>query len=378
MEQEKTPFKATVLMFIGGILILLNAVLFASGGGPIIWSSGAIQPENLTGKNQPIWWRLSFGYGGWTAFATLTTVLVAAVLIIFSAMALLMKPRLSKIFGILVTVCSIISVVSGGGFIIGVILAFGGALIAMEFPKKAEETFFGRMCRAARFDSSFYKTAANDSTMSKQAVLALMFVNLLSGIGIGLYAYNSSLAINTKAKLLESILLFGETRLNLAIAIPPLAFMGIAVVKWIILTAIVYVVAMFAGAKPEGEKIARIVAFAYVPIALQFFIPFVFTSSAYLNMWPSIVFIATNIWMGIVLIAGLKETLEIGFFKTLGIVGSAGSAYYLINYFMFIKEGTAIHISQTINLLIYPEEFMLVGVFVVIAISVLAGAFTKR
>jgi hypothetical protein len=378
MEQRKTPLTAIVLMFTGGILILLNSLLFASGGGPIILSSGAVQPENVTGNFQEFWWRASFGIRDATSFATLMVLLTTAALILFSAILLLVKPRFSKALGILAFVCSVISVFSGGGFIIGAILAIGGSLISIEAPKKPEETFFGRLYRSARFDSSLYRSLANDAETSKYAVLVLLFVNLLSGLGIAIYAYNSSLVVNSLNNLPELILLFGGLRFDFAILMPPLTFMGISVIKWMILTGMIYLVALFVGLKPEGEKIARVAAFAYVPIALQFFIPFVFSSAAYLNVWPTLVFVITNIWMIIILIAGLKEVLEIGFSRAFGIVGTAGSAYFLLNYFMFIREGTAIRISPTINVLIYPEEYILLAVFVVVVIAALFGTFRKR
>jgi len=378
MEREKSPMRITVMMFIGGILILLNALLFASNGGAIIWSSSAIQPQNLTGAKQPLWWRLGFGYRGLANFTTLMILLVAAVVIVFSAIAFFMKPRYNKMLGISTIICGIISLVSGGGFIIGMILAVGSGLLALEFPKKAEETFFGRIYRAARFDSSVFKSVGDDPTISKQAVLTLMFVNLLSGIGIGLYAYNSSIMVNNPNTLLQRILLFGEMRFDATIFTPPIVFMGIAIIKWVILTGLLYIAALSLGVKTGGEKIGRVVAFAYAPIALQFFIPFVFTSDAYLNLWPSIVFIVTNVWVAIILMVGLKQIMEIGFPKAFGIVTSAGSAYYLINYFMFIKPETAIRISRTISLLIYPEEYMLLGIFAILAFGVLIGAFTKK
>lgn len=379
MITGEKPTKVTILAFIGGILILFNALSFASNRAPLIWSAGTIKPENLTTPEQPLWWRLSLGYRGLTDLTPILVLLLSAVIIIFSALGLLMKPKFHGAFGYIMIACSVISLACGGGFIIGVILAFGAGLMAIEYPKKFEETFFGRIYSAARLDSKFYKSIANDPAVSKKAVLTLMFVNLLSGLGIGLYAYNAGLTTNIQTNLPQVILLLGEMRWDVSIIVPPLAFMGLAIIKWIMLSVLIYVVTVsIIGLKTEGEKIARVVAFAYVPISLQFFIPFVFTNGPYKVVWPLTIFFITNIWMILALTLGLKEALETNLSKTFGIVASAGSIYYLINYFMFIKEPTAFKIAQTINVLIYPEELIFIGVFVAVSIAVLMGTFSRR
>jgi hypothetical protein len=394
MEAEK-PKVAVILTFFGAALMLLNSLIVALNQAPLMVSSGPVSPETLIASDAPFWWRISFGFLGFVE-SPLGFVWVAfSILVLLSAIMLYLKPLRRKILGLTIIVFSALTLPAGGGFILGLILAIIGGGIAFEWPKPAKETFFGRLLRAARIDPELFSTVAVEPKVLRQSALVIILVNLLSGLGIGLYAFNVGkiLAPDTPAPTSLEIIYSGRLIWDISILAFPIVSLGVAVVKWIFLSVILYVVGVkIIGSKAELEQIARAVAFAYVPIALQFFMVFVFTSKPYLPLtWPIILFLVTNLWMIIALIVAIKSCLEITLNKSIGTVFLGGSLYWLTNYVFIVKAfGAPGNMEQSIpvfplpmlpgsiQILIQPPELALLSISILITLATVLGVFSKR
>jgi len=113
------PTKAVNLSLIAGILILINssAVGVASVWFPWIFPTLPGSDNNST-----------------VPFATITIIgLVSGVLLLIGALMLYGKLVDSKAIGIVILVFSILSIVTGGGFIIGFILGIMGGVEALRW-----------------------------------------------------------------------------------------------------------------------------------------------------------------------------------------------------------------------------------------------------
>lgn len=122
MIQSEKRTKAFILSFIAGILILCNSALL---GVVATWFPGILptlpgQPANDT-----------------TTLYNLTAIgLIASVLVLLGAILLHYKPLHKKVWGVLIVIFSIPSVLTGGGFIIGFILGIIGGVFAFSQKKK--------------------------------------------------------------------------------------------------------------------------------------------------------------------------------------------------------------------------------------------------
>jgi len=105
-RRDERNTAAFVLSLIGGIIILINGLLVAIGGAFIIWFFG-------TGI---LWIVLGLVFG----FGTLV-----------AALMLNSNPREHVTWGIMIIVFSVLSIVIGGGFIIGMILGLIGGVLAL-------------------------------------------------------------------------------------------------------------------------------------------------------------------------------------------------------------------------------------------------------
>jgi len=393
MKGEKTTL-VFLLSLLGSILILINCFLVVLNRMPVIISSGSANPQNVLAENAPFWWRISFGFRGFVEGQMMILWVIFAVIVLFSSLMFYVTPLRRKMLGSLIIIFSILSIPTGGGFIMGLILAIIGGGMMYEWPKPWRETFFGRFIRAARLDSNVYSSVAEDAKALKQAVFTIILVNFLSGLGMALYSFNvgkivipaSSISISTR------IILFGEMFWDNQVFLTPLTFAGLAVIKWLILSGVMYLIGVkVTGATTEFEKIGKVIGFAYAPVSLQFFLPFLFTSKPNLMAtWPMILFFITNIWMILTLVVGLKQCLDVPLGKSLGITFLGGTAYWLINQLIFVKAlGTSIQSSAiaifplpqipgVIQLAIEPTSLILLFMSIIVMFSVLLGVFSKR
>jgi hypothetical protein len=109
------PRTAYLLALIGGILILLGAIVEAIEFA-IIGSAFA-----------------AFGFGGFAAlFIALAVIaLIFGLIVLILAMRLKSNPQGAKMTGVLIIVFSLLSFIGGGGFYIGAILALVGGILAL-------------------------------------------------------------------------------------------------------------------------------------------------------------------------------------------------------------------------------------------------------
>lgn len=118
------PNKAVNLSLIAGILILINssAVGVASVWFPWIFPT---LPGSDNNSNVP--------------FATITIIgLVSGVLLLIGALMLYGKLMSSKAIGIVIIVFSIISMLTGGGFVVGFILGIIGGVKALKWKSETK------------------------------------------------------------------------------------------------------------------------------------------------------------------------------------------------------------------------------------------------
>lgn len=120
---EKTV-KAFNLALTAGILIITNAVLLSVVAK---WFIGIMPTLPGSSENDPM---LLIGLA--------TVGLILGVLVLLGALMLHFKPLNKKLWGILVIVFSIPSVIMGGGFIIGFILGIIGGKLALSEKTKKE------------------------------------------------------------------------------------------------------------------------------------------------------------------------------------------------------------------------------------------------
>jgi len=271
---------------------------------------------------------------------------------------------------------SLFSVPIGGGFVIGLILAVVGGVACFELPKPFGDTFTGKIVRAVRLDSTLYESVAKDIGLLRTAALTLIVVNFLSGLGNALYLYNVGLVQSASANTLFRILLLGEILWGVPVISGTVAYIGIAIVKWLIFSVIIYFFGVrLAGKAVEFDEVAKILAFAYVPVSLQVFLPLVFLRMPMLFVeWPLTIYFLTNLWMVLALIAGLKQRMDIPIRKALGVVILAGTIYWLINYKFLIP---ALNVPG-IQFVFQPSELMLPLITVALLFAALLGAFTRR
>jgi len=389
------PRRAFLVTLLGAVLMIVNASLIIINKAPIVVSSSPIPEtqETLVANNAPSWWRISFGFRGavedpfgyvWLAFA---------IIVLISALLLHFKPIRRKVLGLTILVSSVLTLPAGGGFLIGLILAIVGGGIAFEWPKPAGQTFLGKLLRAGRIDRDVFSSVAADPKVLRQAVLVIILVGILSSFGISLYSFNADKMLAQGTTAIEAVeILLGRLSWNTSILGLPILNVGVAVIQWIILSAILYVVGVkIIGSKAELEQISRAVAFAFFPLSLQFFMPFVFTSKPYLTTWPLMLFLITYLWMIIALVIAVKQSFEISFSKSVGTVFLGGSLYWLVNYVLFVKGfGNSSIVGQSvpvfpipmlpgsIQILVQPPELALFSISVFIALATALGVFSKR
>ncbi len=118
MSKREKPKRAFTLSLIAGILIVCNAVAVGVAGAYFPWIFPTL-PGSDNNATVP--------------FATIAVIgLVCGALVLFGVIMLRIKPENKKAWGILIILCSIPSVITGGGFIIGFILGIIGGVKAFR------------------------------------------------------------------------------------------------------------------------------------------------------------------------------------------------------------------------------------------------------
>jgi len=118
MNQNEKTNKAFILSLIAGILIIINTTLL---GVATTWFTEIIPTlPGSSGNDTTILYQL-------TAIG-----LILGFVVLIGAIMLHFKPSKKKVWGIIIVVFSLPSVVTGGGFIIGFILGIIGGALALS------------------------------------------------------------------------------------------------------------------------------------------------------------------------------------------------------------------------------------------------------
>jgi len=174
--------------------------------------------------------------------------------------------------------------------------------------------FFRKLVRAAKLDSNLYEAIEHDPTALKHALVAIIFINVCSVIGSVIY----------------DMRLYGKT-----ISTRDLPIVGsivgqailVALVKWLILTGLIYLVGVKVFKGTAGfREIQRTIGFAYVPIALQLLLP-LFS----LYEWALLVLVSTNFWMIAALVIAVRQSLDLSTQKAFVIVALTGTVYFIVS-----------------------------------------------
>ena len=125
MSQTEKSSRAFTLSLVAGLLIVCNAVAVGVAGAYFPWVF-PILPGSDNNAAVP--------------FTTIAVIaLICGALVLLGAIMLRIKPENKKVWGILITVFSIPSVITGGGFIIGFIMGIVGGFLALKKPHKPAE-----------------------------------------------------------------------------------------------------------------------------------------------------------------------------------------------------------------------------------------------
>jgi hypothetical protein len=364
---------ARTMMIIGAILILANAVWITILGTPIVISSyPASSMSDLTGT----WGRIVFGMPGvmlWKlVYAWLFLVIVDFILVLMLSFREKNDPYVAQ----LVLVLSVLSITMGGGFIIGMILMVISSMSMIE-KKPLKETFIGKILRAARLDSSVYEGIGQKTDTLKNAVYTLVFINIMSGLGNGLYVTSAQTILNPLLQSsAEGMLFRGAVLPTVTIGGIVISYIGLAVVKWLIFSGILYfLLTKVAGINTGFESVSFAVSLAYSPVLIQLFMPLVlFNQPMLTGLWPLAFFMISNIWTGIALVVAVRKSGEISTSKTLGITALASSIYFAVNYTLIQPNFPVEGINFTIQPIAVIEFVLATGVF----LGIFWGAFTKH
>lgn len=363
-EKHSTLF---LLPFAGGLLILLNIFITAFIGTPAMISNySPSSVEAVADKSVPtLWGRIAFGVGNYAEGNLPVFGIVLAAVIIYFSLILYFRPRNVTTLSIVIITFSAIALLYGGGFFVGSILAFVGGALAFQAPLEFGDSLIGKLLSSLWASSKVFKKFAGKASV-KDAAMVILFVNLLSGIGNAIYTFNANgLVENLSTSNAFEILLNGKLSFDLAIVPTPITLMGFGMVKWIILSLLIFLVGVkFFKGESNLASIATVTGFAYAPISLQLFTPFIFTSTPHLMIWPMAVFILTNLWMIIVLVAGIRNILNVSSTKSLALVAFCGAIYTLINYVVFMPMS----IAYVPKFQIQPPEVMLfiLSIFIIV------------
>jgi hypothetical protein len=359
--------RQVALMLVGAVLILINAAWIAAQGSAIIVSS---YPASSTQNFQGDWGRLTLGIpsmiGGfavyfWLVLAVLNLVLVAL---------LYFRPRRRYYVGLFTLVLSLLSVTVGGGFIVGMILVAIGSAAAIE-NKTLGETLLGQTLRAARLDSTLYEGMEKRAQSLRTVAFIIVFLNILTGLGNGLYVLTADKILDPSFSGASDILVKGNVPLDSSVLGVIGTYIGLGVIKWLVLSAIVFFVATkITGIDAKYKTVAYSVSLAYAPIALQLFMPIVFFNQPMLTgAWPLAVWILSNVWMGIALIYAIMKSLDLNLGSALGITITAASAYYALNCTLIDPSFPIISIKLVPQPIAITEAILTVGILIGLALG---------
>ncbi|MBS7632908.1 YIP1 family protein [Candidatus Bathyarchaeota archaeon] len=321
---------------------------------PLIVSSyPASYVENVTQPTH-FWGRIVFGVpnlveGGMAYFWIFVTAWMAVI-----AFMIYFKPKKQKHLSRWILLLAILSIPIGAGFYIGAIFAAIVGLYGLELPKPFGETFVGRIISSLRLKSKFFENLVKDSKGLQIAVVTLIIVGLAAGIGNSLYTTN---LYKIKAKspydpeAVANVFLRGVLYTDITVYTTSISFIAIEIFKWIMLSVIVYVLAVkLADRELTFSQTSTVMAYAFVPEIILFFMPAVFMNEPNLSetwqylifpvSWPLVLFYITHLWGFVIMFIALRATFDISTGKAFGAALLAGVPYFLVYYMLIIPTLT--------------------------------------
>ncbi|MEM2798877.1 MAG: hypothetical protein QW670_03685 [Candidatus Bathyarchaeia archaeon] len=375
---EIKPSSAFILSLIGSILTIINGLWIAIINQPIIISTSKASSLDEIMNSEHFWGRIAFGIPGLLKGLWIYFWIIFSFLMLILTFIIYRKPRRYRIYGLLVAIFALFSLPIGGGFYIGTIFGFIGGLNYLEWPKSLGETFLGRIFRAARGETKFFGKVYEEPEILNIAVLELIFIGFLSGIGNGLYVYNADI-IKNGGSLAFQILSEGYILWNEMVLFSAISMIGVMILKWLILSTCIYWIgAKLIGLTSSYDKVSRVVAFAFVPEIIMVFMPLIFSNEPALSFnWPIGLYAISRLWMFACLLVAIKQMFDFSTMRAFGVALFGGTIYWMI-YHMFIVPtlnvpGFRINISM-------PESstalLVLIGLISLVATA--AGIFSRR
>jgi hypothetical protein len=364
--------RQVILMLVGAVLILINAAWTAAQGGAIIVSSYQV---NSTQDFSGDWGRIVLGIPSVIGGSAIYLWLMIAVLNLVLVAVFYFRPQKRSYVGLSILTLSLLSVTVGGGFIVGMILVAIGSAGAIE-NKPFRETLLGQILRGARLDSKLFEGMEERAKNLRTATLVIVFLNILTGLGNGLYVLTANKILEPSSSGASDILLKGNVPLDSSVLGVIGTYLGLGVIKWLVLSAIVFFVATkIAGVAAKYNTVACGVSLAYAPTALQLFMPLVFFNQPMLTgTWPLAFFFLSNIWMGIALTFAIMKSLNLNLGRAAGITITAASAYYALNYILIDASFPITAVRFVIQPIVTIEAMLTVSILIGLAL----GAFPRH
>lgn len=362
------------LCFIGSFLIFLNVAVIAYTSFPVMISSGQMPLDNLSSKP---YYRISFGISYLLQGYIQILWLFLAVLNFALSTFIVLTPERPK-GSVFVLASSTLLFLTGGGFIIGSILAIIGSISLIQRKQLKGEDFVQKILRTLRLDPSLFREVKEKEESHQQAMFIIIMISFLAGLGSGIYAYNANKILNSIYDA-KRILLLGDVFFDVSIFGPALTNISLGIIKWITFSIIIYLVgSRITGIKTAFKTISIPMAYAHIPLALQVFLPAILSNEPILTTdWPIIVLLVTDLWFFLALIIAIKECFGVGMSKALGIAIFAGSLYWLLIYRLLLPSLFMNTPPPGIFINIQSNELIFLMVSASIIISYLLGTFKK-
>jgi hypothetical protein len=321
---------AAKISLAGAILILINGIWIAVRGGPVILTT---DPNLTTAKavegSKAFWGRMSFGMKGLVEGNWILPWLLFTIVLFGCIIRIIRRPRKHKTTAVPIMLLSILSFPIGGGFWAGLILVFIGGMLALEWPKPLGETSVGRMAKIARLDSAAIKELYNASNAMRSGTQVLILISIVAGLGNVIYVSNMNL-IRTSSSAAYDLLLLGKLNIDSSTIFYSVSFVAVIFLRWIILSSVLYAVTVkLKGYAGEFSKLSSLTAFALAPLCIQFLLPIMFSNDPYRTFqWPFAILMLSTLWVGVVVMAIVRSTLEIGAREALGVTIFAGILWW--------------------------------------------------
>lgn len=374
----RTSILASWLSFIGALLILINVLAIMANRSAILISSKPVSSiEEILSPESGPWYRITFGIRYLTEGPSILVYLFFGVVILHLAASAILtheRPKANPLISLL----SIISILAGGGFVIGTVLAVTGNMMLHQWRKPIGNTFIGKLLRVLRLDPKVFRMINQEKYMLHEAVLVILLVGFLSGLGLSIYLYNVNAILHSAENAIK-VLLLGDIFFDVTVLNLPIINVSLMLLKWLFLSLIIYIIGSRIIGYEEARlnDVARLTGYAHVPIGLQLFFPLVFSNEPTLTIyWPLTITIITELWTIFALIVATKECFEITITKALGIMMLTWPIYWILFYEFMLPVIFGPRVPG-VHLNINPIEITMIFTSFLFFLSFLLGTFKK-